>query len=83
MQTEVLKIEGMTCGGCTSNVTNALNALPGVGHVTVSLSSGDATVQFDERLVSPDRLRAAVEGAGYGVGAAGAAHAPSKGGCCG
>ena len=83
MQTEHLKITGMTCGGCTSSVTNALKALTGVGDVDVSLAAGEATVQYDERLTSPDRLKSAVKGAGYGIDATPVAHGPqSKGGCC-
>ena len=84
MQTETLKVTGMTCGGCTSNVTQALKAIPGVGDVTVSLSAGEATVQYDERLTSPDQLKSAVKGAGYGVNTTNTAQKPQgKGGCCG
>lgn len=67
MQTELLKVTGMTCGGCTNNVTHALKAITGVGDVEVSLSVGEATVQYDERLTSPEKLKSAVKGAGYGV----------------
>ena len=84
MQTELLKVIGMTCGGCTSNVTRALKALNGVGDVKVSLSAGEATVQFDERLTSTDKLKSAVKRAGYEVDAANTAEKPqSRGGCCG
>ena len=84
MQTELLKVTGMTCGGCTSNVTHALKAIPGVGEVKVSLSAGEATVQYDERRTSPDKLKSAVKGAGYGVDVTNAGHShQSKGGCCG
>jgi copper chaperone CopZ len=84
MQTEHLKVVGMTCGGCTSKVTNALKATPGVSDVKVSLSAGEATVQYDERLTSPDQLKSAVKGAGYGVNATDAdPKHKSKGGCCG
>ena len=84
MQTELLKVTGMTCGGCTSNVTRALKALNGVGDVKVSLSAGEATVQFDERLTSTDKLKSAVKRAGYEVDAANTAEKPqSRGGCCG
>jgi copper chaperone CopZ len=67
MQTELLKVSGMTCGGCVSKVTNALKTVSGVGDVKVSLSAGKATVQFDERRTSPDKLKSAVTGAGYAV----------------
>ena len=84
MQTENLKVTGMTCGGCTSNVTDALKAIKGVGDVNVSLSAGEATVRYDERLTSPDQLKSAVKGAGYGVDTTKAVHShQSKGGCCG
>lgn len=83
MQTEQLNVTGMTCGGCTSNVTRALRAVHGVSDVNVSLSSGEANVQFDERLTTPDKLKAAVKDAGYGVDANNAAGIQkSKGGCC-
>ena len=50
MQTEILKVTGMTCSGCTSTVTRALKATPGVDDVNVSLSAGEATVRYDRRL---------------------------------
>ena len=85
MQTEQLKVTGMTCGGCTSKVTRALQAIEGVDDVKVSLAAGEATVQYDERLTSPDQLKSAVKSAGYGVDVTNSA--PSQkakgGGCCG
>lgn len=84
MQTELLKVTGMTCGGCSSSVTNALKAVPGVGDVNVSLSGGEATVKYDELLTSPDQLEEAVKHAGYGIDAGTSAQStPAKGGCCG
>ena len=83
MQTEIVKVTGMTCGGCISNVTQALKAVSGVSDVNVSLSAGEATVKFDERLTSREKLKSAVKGAGYGVDTATAAQKPKgKGGCC-
>ena len=82
MQTEHLKVTGMTCGGCTSNVTNALNAVKGVEDVAVSLSEGEAVVQYDERLTSPEQLKSAVKGAGYGVDAVHPKQKPKGKGCC-
>ena len=81
MQTQLLKVTGMTCGGCASKVTNALNAIPGVGGVNVSLSAGEASVDYDEHRTSPDQLKTAVRGAGYGVD--GANVVKGKCGCCG
>ena len=83
MQTELLKVTGMTCGGCISNVTQALKAIPGVGDITVSLSAGEATVQYDEHQTAPEHLKSAVKAAGYGVNTTNTIQKPqAKGGCC-
>lgn len=83
MQTEIFKVTGMTCDGCVSNVTQALKVLPGVGDVKVSLAASEAAVQYDEQLLSPEQLKSAVKGAGYGVDTANTSQAPQgKGGCC-
>lgn len=67
MQTEHLKITGMTCGGCTNSVSLALKSIKGVDDVKVSLSTGEATVQFDEQLTSREQLKSVVIEAGYGI----------------
>lgn len=83
MKTELLRVTGMTCGGCIGNVTHALKAIAGVGDVKVSLPAGEATVQYDEQLSSPEELKAAVKGAGFGVGDASTVQKPPAGkGCC-
>lgn len=83
MKTEQLKVSGMTCGGCVSSVTRALKAIDGVGDVNVSLPAGEATVEYDERLTSPAKLKSAVQGAGFGVDFADTAEkTQGKSGCC-
>lgn len=83
MQTETMNVTGMTCGGCVGKVTRALNAVPGVGHVDVTLP-GKASVEFDEKLTSRQRLQSAVTSAGYGVASGEeATSSRTKGGCCG
>lgn len=82
MQTQQLKVTGMTCGGCVGKVTRALNEVKGVHDAKVSLPTGEASVEYDERLTSPDQLEAAVQRAGYAVGAAEPGSADRKGGCC-
>ena len=67
MQTVHIKVTGMTCGGCVNSLTRALKAVAGVGEVTVLLSTGDTSVQFDEHLSSLEQIKLAVENAGYGV----------------
>jgi len=84
MQTADLEVTGMTCGGCVSKVKHALKGVAGVTDASVSLSAGEAKVQFDEALTSPSQLKLAVQQAGYGVGAGKAENnGKPKGGCCG
>lgn len=66
MQFIHIKVTGMTCGGCSSNVTKALNTVNGVVNVIVSLSDANATVDYDEKLTSPEQLKLAIKEAGYG-----------------
>jgi copper chaperone len=65
METTVLKIGGMTCGGCVRSVTNVLKALPGVASAEVSLEKSDAKIAFDPAMGNVDAFRKAIEDAGY------------------
>ena len=82
MKTETLNVTGMTCGGCVASVKKALSALPGVENVEVSLPKHEAEVRFDESKLAVDKMRGALVGAGYGVGAAAAKPAQRGGSCC-
>lgn len=84
MQTEHLKVTGMTCGGCVNSLTQALKAVDGVSGVDVLLSTGETSVQYDERLTSPEKLSLAVKNAGYGVEAGNTTQISGDKGCgCG
>ena len=65
MENVVIKVAGMSCQGCVKNVTGVLQALPGVGSVEVSLDAGQARVAYDALQVDVERLRAAIEDAGF------------------
>ena len=78
-----IKVTGMTCGGCSSNVTKALNAVNGAVNVNVSLSDANATVEYDEKLTSPEQLKLAIKEAGYGVNSSDTPQQSSGKGCCG
>jgi copper chaperone CopZ len=66
----VLKIEGMTCGGCVRSVEKALGKVAGVTATRVDLAQGQATVDA-EKGVDPAAVVAAVEDAGYDASIAG------------
>ncbi|NUT94326.1 MAG: heavy-metal-associated domain-containing protein [Saccharothrix sp.] len=57
-------VQGMTCGGCASKVTGAVQGVAGVTDVEVDLSGGKLSVTG---AVDESAITAAVEGAGYAV----------------
>jgi P-type Cu+ transporter len=61
-------VTGMTCASCVRRVEKALGRVEGVEDVSVNLATEKARVSADPSVVGGDELRAAVEGAGYGVG---------------
>ena len=67
MKTEIIKVKGMSCGGCAINFAGALKAVDGVSYATVSLEEKQATVEFDETRTSTEQLKSAVRHAGYEV----------------
>ena len=61
-----LIIEGMMCQNCVKHVTHALEGIPSVTDVQVSLENKKATVNVPES-VTDEALKAAVTEAGYEV----------------
>ena len=67
MGTTTLSVGGMTCGGCASNVSNALLSIQGVNSADVDHETGEAIVNHaqDSELA---QLETAILQAGYTVG---------------
>lgn len=59
-----LNVEGMMCEHCVAHVTKALEGVPGVSSVKVSLEDKDAVVEASSE-VTDEALVAAVKNAGY------------------
>ncbi|WP_080402321.1 heavy metal translocating P-type ATPase [Burkholderia ubonensis] len=64
LNTIVLTVDGMHCGGCTGRVQRALAGVPGVVDAAVDLANRSATVSAHDT-VDPARLVEAVSDAGY------------------
>ena len=67
MENLTVGVEGMTCQGCEKNLTNVLQALPGVSSVAVSLEKAQADITYDPQQAQPPQFKAAIEGAGFDV----------------
>lgn len=65
MNTQILNISGMTCGGCASSVQRVLSALEGVSRVEVDWQQGRAEVEFDAQKTTLETLIETVENAGF------------------
>lgn len=65
---QTLTVEGMSCGHCKNAVEKAVKALPGVSTAEVDLAAKRLTVEFNENVASFDKIKAAIEDAGYTVG---------------
>ena len=65
MNSITIRIQGMHCDGCTQRVKRVLEREPGVRKAAVSFEAGEARVTYDEQGVTTDRLRSAIERAGY------------------
>jgi copper chaperone len=67
METTVLKVTGMTCGGCVRSVKNVLEGVQGVSSAEVSLERAQATVTYDPAQADVNMMKEAVTDAGYQV----------------
>lgn len=65
MEQLTLQIDGMSCGHCISRVQKALARVDGI-HVD-RVEIGSVRVTYDPDRVAPQRIREAVEDAGYDV----------------
>jgi copper chaperone CopZ len=66
METITIRISGMKDEQCVRAVANAIQDLPSIGHIEVSLEKGEASVEHG-RFVSPGDIYQAIEDAGYGA----------------
>jgi copper chaperone CopZ len=63
----VLTIQGMDCTACAALIEKSLARIQGVRNAKVSFESKVASIDYDPRMVAPDRFVKAIEAAGYKV----------------
>ncbi|MCX6145007.1 MAG: cation transporter [Ignavibacteriales bacterium] len=63
MKTHEFAIQGMSCGHCVMHVKKALSELNGLNIKNVEI--GKVIVEFDETVVTKQRIAKAIEEAGY------------------
>ncbi len=65
MATTTLRVEGMTCGACTSAVESGFKGVQGAGSVSVGLVMGRAVVQHDPETLPVERVREIIGDRGF------------------
>ncbi len=67
MEKITLNVKGMSCNHCKMAVEGELKALDGVDNAVVSLENNNVVIDYDEGKVSIEKLKDAIEEAGYEV----------------
>ncbi|KAF2200655.1 copper-transporting ATPase 2 [Delitschia confertaspora ATCC 74209] len=65
MATTTLRVEGMTCGACTSAIESGFQGVEGVGSVSVSLVMGRAVVLHNPDVITPEQVREIIDDRGF------------------
>jgi copper chaperone len=67
MTDATFKVPEMSCGHCKAAIEGELNKLPGVEYSNANLEEGSVKVTYEEGKVSEERLKGAIEDAGYAI----------------
>lgn len=67
MKTEKYVITGMSCAACSSAVERVTKKIDGVSESNVNLTTGIMTITYEEGKVTPEKIIAKVERAGFGA----------------
>ncbi|NWH88701.1 ATP7B ATPase, partial [Aegithalos caudatus] len=60
-----LRVEGMTCQSCVTNIEGKIRKLHGVAKIKVSLDSQEAIIAYHPYIIQPDDLKRHISGLGY------------------
>lgn len=65
MDTLTLKLRGMSCASCASNIEEVIRSLPGVSECNVNFGAEQATLKYNPKQTNLEKIQNAVEEAGY------------------
>lgn len=67
MNKERFNITGMTCAACQANIERNVSKLDGIKNVSVNLLANNMTAEYDETVLSSDKIIETVVSIGYGA----------------
>ncbi len=65
MDTATLKLRGMSCAACASNIERAIQSVPGVQECSVNFGAEQATVTYNSQQTDISAIQTAINQAGY------------------
>ncbi len=63
-----IKVEGMTCGGCATSLTQALKETSGVLDAKASYEKGEVWIKYDHLKITVAKLREVINSTGFKAG---------------
>ena len=66
METQRLKLQGMSCASCARSVEDVIRSVSGVADVSVNFAAEQASLQFDPKHTNLEQIQSAIVEAGYG-----------------
>ena len=82
MEHVIVKVSGMTCGGCAKKIEGNLGKLDGVDAAVAIVSDGTVNVTFDSVKVTYGHVKQAIRDSGYEVVGQPEEESPSGCSCC-
>jgi copper chaperone CopZ len=58
-------VKGIMCQGCVNAIENALASMSGVLDIKADLNTKRITVDYNDRKLGPEQIKARIENAGY------------------
>lgn len=62
---ETYPVIGLSCASCVKKIETVLNKTEGVIEANVNFASEKATIEYDDEMISMDKLADAVKSIGY------------------
>ncbi len=67
IESQILTVTGMKCGGCETNIIEKLNAISGIISVTASAKHNEVSIEYNNELTDITTIKAAIKDAGFEV----------------
>ena len=67
IESEVITVADMKCGGCETNIAGKLEAINGVISVKASFKDKEVSVEYDTEKTTLDAIKDTITGAGFTV----------------